>query len=59
MRQDVVKVLETSRRYKCESGAEPSVAESHLNFIRVELLLMPQHESLLSATTAALVKLAH
>lgn len=39
-------MLETSPSYECENGSEPSVAETHLNFIRVELLLMPQHESL-------------
>lgn len=36
---------ETSPSCKCENVAEPSVAETHLNFIRVELLLMPRHES--------------
>lgn len=39
-------MLKTSPSYECENGSGPSVAETHLNFIRVELLLMLQHESL-------------
>lgn len=31
---------------ECESRARPSVAQTYLNFTRVQLLLMPRHESL-------------